>query len=211
MLLIIAGLFTRSLAEAQKTNLGFDPNHVVNFVMDPNEIGYNEAQGREFYKNLLARVRALPGVVSASTANSTPLGYYNNGDTWWWKARNSSRPVVTRFYLQCDFYRLFQNDGYSDAAGAFVHRRRRSEHAVRSHREPGNGKKILDESGPNRETFQNRRQSNHSIAVVGVAGDSRYSGMSGEFQPISMCRFCSTTLPTRWQPCRFALPLRRSP
>ena len=50
MLLIIAGLFTRSLGEAQRTNLGFDPNHVVNFFMDPNEIGYNEAQGREFYK-----------------------------------------------------------------------------------------------------------------------------------------------------------------
>src|SRR5580700_564571 len=81
MLLIIAGLFTRSLGEAQKTNLGFDPNHLVNFVMDPNEIGYNEAQGREFYKNLLARVRVLPGVISASTANSTPLGYINNGDT----------------------------------------------------------------------------------------------------------------------------------
>ena len=81
MLLIIAGLFTRSLGEAQRTNLGFDPKHVVNFYMDPNEIGYNEAQGREFYKTLLARVRAMPGVVSASTANSTPLGYYGNGDT----------------------------------------------------------------------------------------------------------------------------------
>ena len=80
MLLIIAGLFTRSLSEAQRTNLGFDPNHVLNMGMDPNEIGYNQAQTRDFYKNLLARVRTLPGVVSASVAGATPMGYYNNGD-----------------------------------------------------------------------------------------------------------------------------------
>ncbi len=160
MLLIIAGLFTRSLAEAQKTNLGFDPNHVVNFVMDPNEIGYNEAQGREFYKNLLARVRALPGVVSASTANSTPLGYYNNGDTLLVEGYEiPAGQSHAGFFLQRDFLRLFQDDGYSDAAGALVHRRRRSEHAVCRHREPGDGEKILAESGPNREAFQNRRRS----------------------------------------------------
>ncbi len=81
MLLIIAGLFTRSLAQAQRTDLGFRPDHVLNLIMDPNEIGYNQAQTRDFYKNLLQRVRALPGVVSASTANATPMGYYNNFDS----------------------------------------------------------------------------------------------------------------------------------
>ena len=81
MLLIIAGLFTRSLAQAQRTDLGFKPDHVLNLLMDPNEIGYNQAQTRDFYKNLLQRVRTLPGVVSASTANATPMGYYNNFDS----------------------------------------------------------------------------------------------------------------------------------
>lgn len=81
-LLIIAGLFTRSLAATQRlSDLGFDPSHVLNVSMDPNEIGYNEQQGREFYKNLLDRVRALPGVESASVANSVPMGYYSNGDS----------------------------------------------------------------------------------------------------------------------------------
>jgi len=80
MLLIIAGLFTRSLARAQRSDLGFKPDHVLNLIMDPNEIGYNQVQTRDFYKNLLQRVRALPGVISASTANSTPMGYYNNYD-----------------------------------------------------------------------------------------------------------------------------------
>jgi predicted permease len=80
-LLIIAGLFTRSLGKAQQTSLGFNPSHLLNMTMDPNEIGYNDVQYREFYKNLLDRVRALPGVQSATIASSVPLGYINSGDT----------------------------------------------------------------------------------------------------------------------------------
>lgn len=81
VLLVAAGLFTRNLTQIQRTNLGFDPDNVVNFVMDPNEIGYKPAQRRDFYRNLLNRVRELPGVESASTASSVPMGYYNSLDT----------------------------------------------------------------------------------------------------------------------------------
>jgi macrolide transport system ATP-binding/permease protein len=78
VLLIVAGLFTRSLEEAQHIELGFDPSHVVNFRLDPNEIGYNTEQGQEFYKTLLAGVRALPGVQSAAVAFTYPTGAYQD-------------------------------------------------------------------------------------------------------------------------------------
>ncbi|HEV2306195.1 MAG TPA: ABC transporter permease [Candidatus Acidoferrales bacterium] len=74
MLLVVAGLFTRSLENAQHMSLGFDPEGVLNLTMDPHEVGYTEAQGKEFYKQLLERVRALPGVESASLAFSVPMG-----------------------------------------------------------------------------------------------------------------------------------------
>jgi predicted permease len=74
MLLIVAGLFTRSLQAAQHMNLGFDPDGVLNLTMDPHEVGYSDAQGKEFYKQLLGRVGALPGVQSASLAFSVPMG-----------------------------------------------------------------------------------------------------------------------------------------
>jgi len=81
MLLIIAGLFVRSLEKAQHADLGFDPQHVLNVSVDPHEAGYQEAQTREFQKTLLERAGALPGVESASLALCVPMGYASYGDT----------------------------------------------------------------------------------------------------------------------------------
>jgi len=80
MLLIIAMLFMRSLGKAQQSDLGFDPKGVINLTMDPTEVGYNEEQGRAFYRNVLERVRAMPGVESATTAAATPMGYVGGND-----------------------------------------------------------------------------------------------------------------------------------
>jgi putative ABC transport system permease protein len=73
-LLIVAGLFTRSLQGVQHSNLGFDPNQVTNLTLDPNQIGYPKDKGQQFYRALLERVRALPGVESASLAAMVPMG-----------------------------------------------------------------------------------------------------------------------------------------
>jgi predicted permease len=73
-LLIVAGLFIRSLESAQHADLGFDPTHVLNVALDPGEIGYSETQGASFYRQLLTRTRALPAVQSASLAMIVRLG-----------------------------------------------------------------------------------------------------------------------------------------
>ncbi|HEV2342382.1 MAG TPA: ABC transporter permease [Candidatus Acidoferrales bacterium] len=75
MLLIVAGLFVRSLQKARHLNLGFDPNHVLNFTLDAREAGLSDSQGRDFLQNLLTRVRALPGVETASLAATVPMGF----------------------------------------------------------------------------------------------------------------------------------------
>ena len=79
ILLIIAGLFTRSLTQSEHAELGFNPANVMTMMMDPGEIGYNDPRARDFYKDLLQRVRALPGVKSATTALMVPMGLVGNG------------------------------------------------------------------------------------------------------------------------------------
>jgi predicted permease len=77
LLLVIAGLFVRSLQHAGTMNLGFDPDHVLNVTVDPHEIGYDQARTNQFYRQLEARVSALPGVRSASLAYGVPMGGIN--------------------------------------------------------------------------------------------------------------------------------------
>jgi predicted permease len=79
VLLIVAGLFVRSLMRAQRAYLGFDPDHVLNVTLDPKEVGYDEARTKNFYRDLEARVRALPGVQAVSLAFSVPMGAMNDG------------------------------------------------------------------------------------------------------------------------------------
>ncbi len=80
LLLVVAGLFVRSLGKAEKLYLGFEPDHIINVSMDIHEIGYEEPQGREFYRRAEERLRALPGVVSVTQAFSVPMGLISASD-----------------------------------------------------------------------------------------------------------------------------------
>jgi putative ABC transport system permease protein len=73
-LLVAAGLFVRSLEKAQTFDLGFDPSQVLNVIMDPHELGYDQTHTIAFYREVESRVRALPGVESATLATYLPMG-----------------------------------------------------------------------------------------------------------------------------------------
>jgi len=73
MLLIVASLFVRSLRRAEHMDLGFNPDHVLNVTTDAHQIGYDETRAKAFYRELKSRVRAMPGVQSASLAFTVPL------------------------------------------------------------------------------------------------------------------------------------------
>jgi predicted permease len=77
VLLVAAGLFVRSLGNARSANLGFQPDHVLLMNLDPAQAGFDEAKGRAFYRELEDRVRALPGVASATLSASYPLSFDN--------------------------------------------------------------------------------------------------------------------------------------
>ncbi|MGH9466053.1 MAG: ADOP family duplicated permease, partial [Terriglobales bacterium] len=81
VLLIVGGLFLRSLNHAQRRPLGFQPAHLWNFVLDTGGAGLTQSQGQQFNARLLPQVRALPGVASASLATSYPFGIVSNDAT----------------------------------------------------------------------------------------------------------------------------------
>jgi predicted permease len=74
MLLVVAGLFVRSLRAVETMDLGFDPNQLLNVTLDPGLNDFSARQTTEFYTELEQKVRALPGVQAASLAYSVPMG-----------------------------------------------------------------------------------------------------------------------------------------
>ena len=78
-LLIVAGLFIRTLTSAQDIDLGFDAAHLVSLRLDPKQIGYGEDRINEFYNELQRRVAAWPDVASVAVAFTTPMSYLIGG------------------------------------------------------------------------------------------------------------------------------------
>ena len=81
VLLVAAGLFVRSLASAERMDLGFIADGVLNVHMDVSQLGYDEGRGRALYRDISRRLAALPGVDSFAFAFSTPMGYYSSSDS----------------------------------------------------------------------------------------------------------------------------------
>ena len=78
MVLVCSGLFIKSFRKAQTMDPGFNnPNGLI-VSLNPQLVGYDDDQARNFYRQLLERTRSLPGVEAAGMAQLLPLGDSSN-------------------------------------------------------------------------------------------------------------------------------------
>lgn len=78
VLLIGAGLMSRSFYRLQNVDPGFSYENLTSFTVSLPQRKYGtEEQRTQFFKELLQNIRALPGVQSVAAASGLPLG--NNG------------------------------------------------------------------------------------------------------------------------------------
>ena len=75
LLLVGAGLVTRSLDAARQANPGFQIEHVTMLELDLKQHGYDESRGRVFYQRLLDEVRSDGAVDSAALAGWPPVNF----------------------------------------------------------------------------------------------------------------------------------------
>ena len=83
VLLIVAGLFVRSLLEARAIDPGFDHQNVLAVAFDLGARPGEEADSAAFCRELLERVRALPGVEAACIENCVPLTLTISSTNFW--------------------------------------------------------------------------------------------------------------------------------
>jgi predicted permease len=81
MLLAAGGLFARGALKAASADPGFSYDRQLLFGIDPTLVQYDETRGRGAVRDVLARLRAMPGVAAASPASSVPFGDFHEGPT----------------------------------------------------------------------------------------------------------------------------------
>jgi putative ABC transport system permease protein len=73
VLLVQISLFARTAWNFRTMESGFVPQGVLTFRMDLPEARYTRERTSQFYRELLTRIDALPGIVSSATINRLPV------------------------------------------------------------------------------------------------------------------------------------------
>jgi predicted permease len=185
ILLIVAGLFTRSLTQSEHAELGFNPSNVLTMMMDPGEIGYNDPRARDFYKELLQRLRVLPGVKTATIAQAVPMGIVGNGgDTitvgGYQLSAEQSAPVIAYNLIATDYFSTLQ---IPMAQGRDFSNGDDENHPYVAIVSEAMAKKYWPHGDAMGRQFTMNSDPSHPLQVVGVARDARYQGYRQAMAP----------------------------
>ncbi len=128
LLLVAAGLLLRSFQRVLNTSPGFQPQQVITLGVSLPWRGYRQAaQIRNFYRQLLARAAALPGVKEAAATTVLPLNSVEH-DVLHIRGRKLGRgpsPIVDVGVIEGDYFSTLRapllrgrSFGPADTAGA---------------------------------------------------------------------------------------------
>ncbi len=207
MLLIVAGLFVRSLHAVEHLDLGFDPDHLLNVRLDPSINNYNQTQTTEFYRVLEMHIRALPGVQSASLATAVPLAYSHGKDMVY----VTGRPVppgqrapgiffnsVDPAYFETLRIPLLLGRAFTDADGEAAQRVAIVNETMAKHIWPG--------ENPIGKQFSATSDSGPFLEIVGVARDGKYTTPAEDPQSYFYLPLAQNFTPERTLQIRSSLP-----
>ena len=90
VLLVVAGLLSRSLLSAQKTSIGFRSEGIAVLSAELDMIGYSAERGKAFWEAAIPRVSAIPGVDAVALTERSPFSVNYNRNAIFFPER--SRP-----------------------------------------------------------------------------------------------------------------------
>jgi predicted permease len=99
VLLVSAGLLIRSFLSVERVNPGFDAQNVLGMRLSVAGTSYKGEKSPIFYRDLVDRVRAMPGVKSAAIADNLPL---SGGIGWGGISIEGYQPSAGQDLIQSD-------------------------------------------------------------------------------------------------------------
>ena len=183
LLLIGAGLFTRTLYNLQRVDLGFNQENLLLFRLQQEQAGYKDEHLLQFYQRLFDRLDNLPGV-RAATFGRVPLiaqdNYYNGillpGEAEWTAAsRSTARQMARENYFATMEIPLLRGRGFTETD---------NEHAPLV--AVANQTFALtyfpdDDALAKRVKF---RTDKREVEIIGIVADTKYMSQREEIKPV---------------------------
>ena len=181
VLLVGAGLLIRSFERLQAVSPGFDPRNLLTVKIDLPGAKYSKpGQSVAFFRQLLDRVRTLPGVESASGNAFLPFTGPGSATDFYVVGRpvpptSGERPVVDVRVIEPDYFRTMRIPLFR---GRFFNER---EEAEESHvvivSETMAREAWPDQDPIGQQVVIDMKDTNVPSTVVGVVGDVRHAGL----------------------------------
>jgi predicted permease len=199
--LVAAGLFLRSLRETQSIDPGFETDGVLMASFNLGREGYTTERGQLFYRHIVERVQALPGVRSAAISQGPPFGLQGLLRSVFLEGRETSErdrilvqvnPIGVGYFrtlgIPIERGRDFTMDDGDDAPDVVIVNKTMADRFWKGQDAVGKRFKFFGD-----EQFR---------TVVGIARDAKYNGLAEEpqsfiYQPIAQAYSPTATILVR--------------
>jgi predicted permease len=107
VVLVGAGLLARTFYNLQRVNAGFQSDHVLTFELDVPQARYgDDPKYIAFYRQLISRLQALPGVETAGVTSDLPWTGYDENLTFHLAGHSHTDPKQSRYhYVSPEYFR----------------------------------------------------------------------------------------------------------
>ena len=183
VVLICAGLAARSVQKLAQINLGFRPDHIFLATVNPSLQRYSDERSRQFQAQLLDKLRALPGVTSASLSTHLPFDVGGGQRAGVWPEGQTPTEIQKFLLVPC----MSVDPAYLQTLGTRVV-------AGRDFSERDNesaprvviiNRTLAQQLWPNGDAVGKRLSlQGDAMQVIGVVGEMRYYAMTDTNRPL---------------------------
>jgi predicted permease len=182
ILLIGAGLFVRTLVNLSHTPLGFQPDNILLFRLDPPRTRYTGPQSTALYRQLEEKLAAIPGVRSVSLSTIAIIGDGYSGSTF----HVSGRPIVKgegRIQMNVVGTGFFPTLGIPIMHGRGFDTHDTSAAPMVAVVNQTLAQKYFPNQDPLGQTFESE-DADGPIQIIGIAADTRYANLRAPTPPL---------------------------
>ena len=209
VLLVGAGLFLQTLNNLRHVDVGFDPQNLVLFRVNPGLNRYDEARMRNFYRDMLDRLGSTPGVRAAAMSQPALLSGSVNSTSIYVQGRSyplgrqTTGNSINRLVISPNFFEVM---GIPLAGGRKL-----------SDRDDANAPKVVmineaavrryfGNQNPVGQRFGSSLETTNQLEIVGVVRDAKYDSVRADAPPTMYVPYQQTRLTSAVFEIRTAAP-----